>query len=52
MKSLCIKTNNEDILNFLNDSLLKLDLNDIYISRAEFKVYKNIIVHYVGEDFS
>lgn len=52
MKSLCIKTNNEDILNFLNDSLLKLDLNDIYITRAEFKIYKNIIVHYVGEDFS
>ena len=52
MKSLCIKTNNEDILNFLNNSLLKLDLNDIYITRAEFKIYKNIIVHYVGEDFS
>lgn len=52
MKSLCIKTNNDDILDFLNDSLLKLDLKDFYITRSKFKIYKNIIIHYVGEDFS
>lgn len=52
MKSLCIKTNNEDMLDFLNDSLLKLNLQDFYVTRSKFKIYKNIIIHYLGENAS
>ncbi len=50
MKSLCIKINNDEILEFLNEKLLKLDLNSVYTSNNKFKLYKNIIVHYKGSD--
>lgn len=50
MKSLCIKTNNDEILEFLNEKLLKLDLNSVHTSNNQFKLYKNIIVHYKGND--
>lgn len=50
MKSICIKTNNDEILEFLNKKLLKLDLDSVYTSNNEFKLYKNIIVHYKGND--
>lgn len=52
MKTICIKTNNEEILEYLNRNLKKLE--EIVISVNEFKNYKNIIIHYIGkniEDF-
>lgn len=52
MKSLCIKENNSEILDFINDELTKIDLNhSIFISNKSFKLYDNIIIHYTGENF-
>lgn len=50
MKSLCIKTNNSDLLNYLLNELKNIELKDICFSENEFKVYKNIIIHYSGND--
>ena len=50
MKSLCIKNNNNEIRSFLNDKLLNLGLDSLYITNSEFKIYKNIIVHYTGQN--
>lgn len=50
MKSLCIKNNNTDIINYINDSLLQLDLDSVFVTNHEFKIYKNIIIHYAGEN--
>ncbi|MCI8620814.1 MAG: hypothetical protein HFJ50_03205 [Clostridia bacterium] len=52
MKSLCIKDNNEDVLNFIYNRLLKLDLSSLFVSRHSFRMYKNIIVHFNGDDLS
>ena len=50
MKSLCIKTNNSDLLNYLLNELKDLELDNIYFSLCQFKHYKNIIIHYTGEN--
>lgn len=50
MKSLCIKTNNSDLLNYLLNELKNMELKDICFSKNEFKVYQNIIIHYSGKD--
>lgn len=50
MKSFCIKNNNEIILNYLLDEIKQLNLDDTFISMNTFKYYKNIIVHYTGDD--
>ena len=49
MKSLCIKENNNEILEFINNELAQIDLDGIFISSHTFKIYDNIIVHYKGE---
>ena len=48
MKSLCIKTNNQKILNYLIKNLEVSSLENIYFIQKEFKCYKNVIVHYLG----
>lgn len=50
MKSICIKTNDSDLLNYLLNELDYLEIEPIYISSNKFKHYKNIIVHYRGND--
>lgn len=50
MKSLCIKTNNTDLLNYLLNELKNIELENICFSKNEFKNYKNIIIHYFGND--
>lgn len=50
MKSLCIKTNNSNLLNYLLNELKNTDLRDICFSKNEFKVYQNIILHYYGKN--
>ena len=50
MKSVCIKTNNSNLLNYLLNELDYIEIEPVYISSNEFKNYKNIIVHYRGND--
>ena len=50
MKSLCIKTNNINILKYLLNELYNCDINDICFSYCKFKIYDNIIIHYTGKD--
>lgn len=50
MKSLCIKTNNEKIINYLQEQLSSLNLDSLYISIHKFKIYENVIVHYKSEN--
>ena len=51
MKSLCIKTNDSNIISYLLNELKYSKLENIYFSENQFKHYKNIIIHYVGNDF-
>ena len=48
MKSLCIKTNNTNALEYLLNELDCIDLNYVCFSINQFKHYKNIIIHYTG----
>lgn len=48
MKSFCIKTNNSQILEYLQKEISAMPLSDIYYSQNEFKIYSNIIIHYKG----
>ena len=50
MKSLCIKTNNINILKYLLNELYNCNINDICFSYCKFKIYHNIIIHYSGND--
>ena len=50
MSSLCIKTNNEDILTYLQKEFSEFNMFNVFFSRNEFKSYKNIIIHYTGID--
>lgn len=50
MKSLCIKTNNSDLLQYLLNELTYLDLDCVCFSCNQFKHYKNIIIHYTGNN--
>lgn len=49
MKSFCIKTNNIKIRDYLLNSLACTDFEHIYYINRKFKVYENVIVHYIGE---
>ena len=50
MKSICIKTNNENLLNYLLNELNYIEIKPVLISTNKFKNYKNIIIHYSGND--
>ena len=50
MSSLCIKTNNDDILKYLEDEFSHFNMLNIFYSCNQFKSYKNIIIHYTGID--
>ena len=50
MSSLCIKTNNEDILTYLQKEFAEFNMLNVFYSRNEFKSYKNTIIHYTGID--
>lgn len=50
MKSVCIKTNNSNLLNYLLSELDYIEIEPVIISSNEFKNYKNIIVHYRGNE--
>lgn len=48
MKSFCIKTNNQPIIDYLLDEFSNIDLDNVYLSKCTFKIYDNIIIHYTG----
>ena len=50
MKSICVKTNNSKILYYLLDSLNNITLDNVCFSFNEFKSYKNVIIHYKGNN--
>ena len=52
MKSLCIKTNNKTYLNYLLNELRLSNINNIYFSQNQFENYKNIIIHYKGNNIN
>ena len=50
MKSLCIKTNNENLKNYLLKNLKLMELENSIYSNYRFKKFDNIIIHYLGDD--
>ena len=50
MSSLCIKTNNEKTLKYLQNEFSDFNMLNVSFSCNEFKLYKNIIIHYTGID--
>lgn len=50
MKSLCIKTNNSDTITYLLNELKTSNIKNICFSENQFKNYKNVIIHYTGND--
>lgn len=49
LKTVCIKTNNKNISEYLLKELEYFELQDIYVSCYKFKFYTNVIVHYTGK---
>ena len=50
MKSVCIKTNDSNLLNYLLNELNYIEIEPVIICINEFKHYKNIIIHYRGNE--
>lgn len=50
MKSICIKTNNSNLLDYLLNELNYIEIEPVYISSNKFKNYKNIVIHYRGNN--
>ena len=48
MRSICLKTNNDEIISYIIRRLEEID--EIVISTNKFKIYKNIIIHYIGQN--
>ena len=51
MKSLCVKTNNSQIIDYLLKSFENINLENTYISIRNFKHFNNIIIHYAGTEY-
>lgn len=49
MKSYCIKINKEKMADYLLDKIEKINFENIYYCEKQFEIYKNVIIHYVGE---
>lgn len=50
MKSICIKSNNQYIIDYLLKDFSTIDLDEVYLSNNSFKIYDNVIIHYLGEN--
>lgn len=50
MKSFCFKTNNTKILNYLLNRIQEIDFENLIYSQNQFKIYKNITIHYRGNN--
>lgn len=52
MNSVCIKSNNKYIIDYLLKEFSNIDLDFIYLSNNSFKLYDNVIVHYRGKNIN
>ncbi len=52
MKSICIKTNNIEILDYLLNRISNEDFENLAYTKKQFKIYNNIIIHYQGKENS
>lgn len=52
MKSICIKSNNKYIIDYLLKEFSDIDLENIYLSNNHFKIYNNVIIHYLGNNIN
>jgi len=52
MKSVAIKTNNSQIIEYLTNNFLEEKFKDITVSYRKFKHFNNIIIHYKGNNIS
>ena len=52
MRSLCIKTNDSNLLDYLLNELRNIELKNVCFTFKKFSHYKNIIIHYKGKDYS
>ena len=52
MKSFCFKTNNTQILNYLLNRIQEIDFENLIYSQNQFKIYKNITIHYRGNNYN
>lgn len=50
MKSFCIKTNNNLIIDYLLKNIETIPLENIYYINKHFKIFENVIIHYKGEN--
>ena len=50
LKSVCIKTNNNKVINYLLNKLEDININNVYISKLKFSKFTNIIIHYTGKN--
>ena len=52
MKSFCIKLSSDKQESFLIEQLSQIKYIDFVISSFQFKIFKNIIVHYKGDNIT
>ena len=50
MKSVCIKSNNKYIIDYLLKEFSNTNVETVYLSNHTFKIYDNVIIHYVGNN--
>ena len=50
MKSFCIKTNNAEIIRYLIEEFSKYKKNDFIVKFKSFKLYDNIILHFLSSN--
>ena len=50
MVSLCIKSNNTNVINYLIDNISSVNLENIIFLKKKFSKYTNIILHYAGNN--
>ena len=50
MNTICIKTNNNNAINYLLEKLKKYNFNDISFTCRKFKIFQNLFLHYKGSD--
>lgn len=50
MKSICIKTNNSNYIDYIFSSLSDSSLTHICFCQRKFSSYSNLIIHYTGND--